>query len=120
MYVDEAESIIVCLRQLAYTFAGERTVATTRLLADSTAETPLQTAEPTAPELVMPAAATPMASREGTMELALGEEQPLLDDISLSGLQAPPEPTTDWAERYQAAAAAQSKPAPMPSIFPGE
>ncbi len=106
---------------------------TTKLLADSTEGSPQE------------AAASPMGSNAGrgvaaeqrALEtgpyrgpggtvggmdspagMALGDNPEMLGDISMDGLEVPPEPSEGFEERFRAANAAALA-TPVPSIFPG-
>lgn len=109
--------------------AGDKTLATTRLLADSTDNSPAAFSpvaeaprvEETAPqEPGSDANATPKGPREdSTMALDLGDSPLMLEDVSTDGLQIPPEPANGWEDRYKVASAIDNQPAPTPSMFPG-
>ena len=50
--------------------------------------------------------------------MALGDNPEMLGDISMDGLEVPPEPSEGFEERFRAANAAALA-TPVPSIFPG-
>ena len=116
---------------------GERTILTTKLLAESTgpSET-ISPAEAVAPakEQPIPAAEAPLPAAEepptgglqpGTSPLlfaggkALEEpEGGLLEDQTMDGLEVPPEPTPGFEQRYRPSS--QPVASPLRTMFPGK
>ena len=65
-----------------------------------------------------PAARQGLEVAESPVGMNLGDNPEILGDITLEGLEAPPEPSEAFQERYQAASA-PAKTTPLPSVFPG-
>ena len=100
---------------------------TTRLLADPTGGSPqVAAASPMGSNAGREGVADrPIGAQGGTMGgldspagMALGDNPEMLGDISLEGLEVPPEPSEGFEERFRAANAAALA-TPVPSIFPG-
>ena len=115
---------------------GDKTMATAKLLAESTEETTIRPDDalmaqpsdfPRWTSLGGPWPAVAPSKDQALPQLEVRDSPlltikegsgGLLEDETIDGLDLPPEPGADWEERYKASKRVD-QPSPIPSIFPG-